>query len=203
MSSSANSTEQNIWLISVVNRGIGLVTELQKLAAKHNNLHIAKLTSGSSKRPNKWQLPSRSLTLLKQSGGLDYVIAKADRVPLGDVNEHFHVNVVSVLVSFQAILPLFLKRPTRVFQAVSSLAGSNVFAHQLFWHVVWISVEYAKDDLVTIRVHPGTVETDMSHKFLKRYEYWRSIAIKSDDGATILMAFAEKAMRESQGRERR
>ncbi|PRP85686.1 hypothetical protein PROFUN_06520 [Planoprotostelium fungivorum] len=242
MSTPANTTEQKVWLISGANRGIGFglvnnlltrpnvvvyagarepakATELQKLAAEHNNLHIVKLTSGSVEEAKQV-----AATIEKQSGGLDYVIANAGiasmdhllkSVPLEDVNEHFHVNVVGVLVLFQATLPLLLKRTTRVFQAVSSLAGSNAFALQLAgtptgtyslskaalnYLVRRISVEHAEDGLIAITVHPGTVETDMSQKFLEKYESWKSTAIKPDDSAKALLAIADKATKETSGK---
>ncbi|PRP88861.1 hypothetical protein PROFUN_00329 [Planoprotostelium fungivorum] len=127
-----SNTNQKIWLISGANRGIGFglvknvitrpdvvvyagardpakATELQKLAAEHNNLHIVKLTSGSVE-----QAREVAAAIEKRYGGLDYVIANAGiavlgyllkDVPLEDLNEHFHVNVVGVLVLFQAVLP--------------------------------------------------------------------------------------------------
>ncbi|PRP74743.1 hypothetical protein PROFUN_16043 [Planoprotostelium fungivorum] len=152
-------------------------TELQKLTAEHNNLHIVKLTSGS------------------QSGGLDYVIAKAGiAVSLLAGSNAFAHQLQSGGLDYVI---------AKAGIAVSLLAGSNAFAHQLVRHAIWISVEYAKDDLVAITVHPGTVEMDMFHKFLERYESWISIAIKSDDSAKALLAIADKATRESQEREKR
>ncbi|PRP85677.1 hypothetical protein PROFUN_06511 [Planoprotostelium fungivorum] len=244
MSTPANSTEQKVWLISGANRGIGFglvnnllarsdviiyagarepakATELQKLAAEHKNLHIVKLTSGSVEEAKQV-----AAVIEKQSGGLDYVVANAgianftsrlEAVTLEDFNEHFQVNVVGVLVLFQATLPLLLKRTTRVFEAVGSGAGSITNAHHfvafnngsyslskaaLNYLVRRISVEHAQDDLIAIAVHPGLVETDSSKEFLKRPEAaaLKSGAIQPDDSAKALLAIADKATKETSGK---
>ncbi|PRP85678.1 hypothetical protein PROFUN_06512 [Planoprotostelium fungivorum] len=244
MSTPANSTEQKVWLISGANRGIGFglvnnllarsdviiyagarepakATELQKLAAEHKNLHIVKLTSGSVEEAKE-----AAAVIEKRSGGLDYVIANAgiaystsrlEAVTLEDFNEHFQVNVVGVLVLFQATLPLLLKRTTRVFEAVSSAVGSNTNAHlfaafnngsyslskaALNYLVRRISVEHAEDGLVAFTVHPGLVETDMAQKFLERPEAaaWKSVAIKPDDSAKALLVVTDKATKDTNGK---
>ncbi|PRP88862.1 hypothetical protein PROFUN_00330 [Planoprotostelium fungivorum] len=112
---------------------------------------------------------------------------------------------------------LLLKRTTRVFEAVSSLAGSNTSATQmagilngtyslskaaLNYLVRRISVEHAEDDLIAFTVHPGLVETDMAVEFLAdpKFEAWKSAAIKPDDSAEALLAIADKATKETSGK---
>ncbi|PRP74609.1 short chain dehydrogenase (predicted) [Planoprotostelium fungivorum] len=239
------TTDNNkIWLVTGANRGIGFnlvknlisradtivyaaardpqkATELQKLATAHKNLHIIKITSGSVE-----DAKNAAANIEKQSGGLDYVIANAGiaysnsrlkDVTLEDVNDHFQVNVVGVLVLFQAVLPLLLKRQTRVFEAISSAVASNTNAAlfvpfnngsyslskaALNYLVRRISVEHAEENLVAFTVHPGLVETDMAQDFLDRPEAasWKSYAIKPDDSAKALLAVTDKANKEYNGK---
>ncbi|PRP80298.1 brain chitinase and chia [Planoprotostelium fungivorum] len=242
MSSSANTDK--IWLVSGANRGIGFslvqnlvtrpnvvvyagardpykATELQKLAAEHQNLYIVKLTSGSIE-----EAKDAAAVIEKRSGGLDYVIANAGignsghrlkDVPVEDINEHFQVNVVGVLVLFQAVLPLLLKRPTRVFEAIGSSVASNANAHQLKdikngsyslskaalnYLVKRISVEHADEGLIAFTVHPGLVETDLTRELLALPEVasWRSSAIKPDASAIAVLAITDRANKETNGK---
>ncbi|PRP84523.1 hypothetical protein PROFUN_05858 [Planoprotostelium fungivorum] len=211
-------------------------TELQKLATANKNLHIIKITSGSIEDaknaaaaiekvihpfdplPSSHSLPAIGRPRLRHRQRRHRLSnSRLKDVTLEDVNDHFQVNVVGVLVLFQAVLPLLLKRQTRVFEAISSAVASNTNAAlfvpfnngsyslskaALNYLVRRISVEHAEESLIAFTVHPGLVETDMAQDFLDRPEgaSWRSYAIKPDDSAKALLAVTDKAKKEYNGK---
>jgi NAD(P)-dependent dehydrogenase (short-subunit alcohol dehydrogenase family) len=189
------------WFISGANRGIGLAlvkivasrpntvvfagartpdkaVQLNEFAETHPNVHTVKLESTSAE-----DAKAAAKLVEAVAGGLDVVIANAgiaktskplDEDGTEDFVEHFQVNTVGTLRLFQALYPLLLKRHTRKFITISTLAGSiavrfplpltayGVSKAALNYLTVRLHTDYnEKDGLIAIPIHPGTVDTDM------------------------------------------
>lgn len=178
--------------------------ELQGLAKSHKNLHIVKLESGSVEdakdvaahieavsHSNMIQCVGH-LTIAQTSGGLDYLIANVggsdakktvDEITVEDLNADLKTNAIGAFVLWQAVHKLLLKRSTRVFLAVTSIAGSITNVPQngnwplssyavakaaLNMLVARISAEKQGDNLIAFVVHPGIVTTEKSNELLVR-----------------------------------
>lgn len=187
------------WLISGANRGIGYelvkivadlghvvfagvrnpskATTLKTLASSNSNIHILQLESTSV---------SDSIAAAKVvegvSGGLDVVVANAGiasnwqkvaELDLESLYEHYKVNAAGPVVLFQAVYPLLLKRQTRKFVTVSTLAASianllpvpdTVYGSSkaaLNFITRSIHKEHFDEGFIVFPIHPGMVDTEM------------------------------------------
>ena len=190
-----------VWFISGANRGIGFglaqlvaangnivfggartpskATALQKLAATNPNVHVVKLESTSAS-----DVAAAAKTVEATTGGVDVVVAnagiannwqKATDASVDAVYEHFRVNAVGPLLLFQALYPLLLKRETRKFVVVSSIAGSMTIATNIpvpltvygaskaavNFITETIHKEHKEEGFTVFPIHPGMVATDM------------------------------------------
>jgi norsolorinic acid ketoreductase len=189
------------WFISGANRGIGFelvkivanlghtvfagvrtpskATALQNLASKNPNIYILQLESTSvSDATNAAQ------TISEITGGLDVVVAnagiannwqKALDLDLDSVYEHLKVNAVGPLILFRALYPLLLKRETRKFVPVSTVAASSAIVETLpvpgsvygsskaalNYITRNIHKEHFEEGFIVFPIHPGMVGTDM------------------------------------------
>ena len=188
------------WFISGTNRGIGL--ELVKIAAKAGHIVFAGVRNPSKATALKTlavqhpanihfvQLETTSLSdavsaakLVEEvTGGVDVVIAnagiannwqKALKIDLNSFNEHYQVNAIGAIIVFQALYPLLVKRLTRKFMTVSTIAASieqtlpfpvTVYGSSkaaLNYITRSIHKEHSPEGLIVFPIHPGAADTDM------------------------------------------
>lgn len=189
------------WFISGANRGIGFelvkivanlghvvfagvrtpskATALQKLASKNPNIHILQLESTSiSDATNAAQI------ITEVTGGLDVVVAnagiandwqKALDINIDSIYEHLKVNTVGPLILFRALYPLLLKRSTRKFVPISTMAASSAIVPELpvpgsvygsskaALNYIFRNIhkEHVEEGFIVFPIHPGMVDTDM------------------------------------------
>jgi norsolorinic acid ketoreductase len=187
------------WFISGSNRGIGFqlvkiiasqghivfagvripskATELRELASTNPNIHIVQLEATSV---SDAQAAAKSVSEI--TDGLDVVIANAGiannwqtvlDTDLDSFDEHYRVNAIGPIILFKALYPLLLKRQTRKFVTVSSMAGSIGQLHPvpdtvygtskaaLNYITRSIHKEHSPEGFIVFPIHPGMVDTDM------------------------------------------
>lgn len=225
------------WLITGANRGIGL--DLVKIAASHNNIVFAgarnpakatALKQLASRNPNVHivQLESTSVAdatavarLVETiTGGLDVVIANAGignnwktvvETDLESFYEHYRVNAAGPMILFQALYPLLLKRQTRKFITVSTLAGS-IQAEFNFPHTAYgaskaalnfvtrsIHNEHSSEGFIVFPIHPGVVDTDMGQSAAQLLGL-EKIPMTSEESALAVFNVVDTATKEQSGR---
>lgn len=230
---------QQVWFISGASRGIGFqltrvavehgyivfagarnpskATALQKLAALNENVYIVKHDAGSA---------SDALAVAKEieatTGGLDVVVPNAAIAPLEHwvsvretspdvLVEHIRVNAVGPMLLYQALYPLLLKRPTRKFVPISTIAGSiaNVLPvgytsygaskATLNFITKQISKENEVDGLIAFPLHPGMVNTDAGLSVAGLFGMERLPMTPEESGQAVFKSITE-ATKETSGR---
>jgi norsolorinic acid ketoreductase len=228
-----------VWFISGANRGIGYglaqlvasqgnivfagartpskATALQKLAASNPNVHVVKLESTSAS-----DVAAAAKTVESTTGGVDVVVAnagiasnwqKAVDASVDALYEHLRVNTVGPLILFQALYPLLLKRETRKFIVVSTLAGSFEVANALpvpltvygsskaavNFITESIHKEHKEEGFTVFPVHPGMVDTDMGATAKDTFgESWQPIT--TEQSAEGLFKVIDGATKEQSGK---
>jgi norsolorinic acid ketoreductase len=195
-----SSSQNQAWFISGANRGIGFelvkqlasrtdtivfaavrtpskAKDLNDFAHSHSNVHVLQLESVSEA-----DAANAAKSVEKIAGGLDGVIANAGiaqnwqyavDADIEALKEHFVVNVGGPLILFKALYPLLLKRQTRKFITVSSLAGAigdilgppmTIYGSSkaaLNYVTKSIHKEQSPNGFVVFPIHPGMVDSDM------------------------------------------
>jgi NAD(P)-dependent dehydrogenase (short-subunit alcohol dehydrogenase family) len=227
-----------VWLVSGANRGIGLefvkqissrkdvvvfatarnpakATELNELASKNPNIHLLQLESTSAA-----DATTAALQIEKIAGGLDVVIANAGiannwqdiiDVDIASFQEHLQVNVVGTLILFKAMYPLLLKRHTRKFIAISTLAASfkNMLPIQgtvygaskvgLNWVTKSIHNELGSKGFIAFPLNPGAVDTDMGKSASDKFG-WGDLPLKAPESVAGMLKIIDQATSEQSGR---
>lgn len=228
-----------VWFISGANRGIGFglaqlvaahgnivfagartpskATALQKLAASNPNVHVVKLEATSAS-----DVAAAAKTVESTTGGIDVVVAnagiannwqKAIDASTDSLYEHLRVNTVGPLILFQALYPLLLKRETRKFIVISTLAGSFVVAAAFAVPLTVygaskaavnfitesIHKEHKEEGFTVIPIHPGMVSTDMGEAAKDTFgDGWKPIT--TEESAEGLFKVIDGATKEDSGR---
>lgn len=224
------------WLITGANRGIGLelvkivsshnvvfaatrnlakATELEQLASHNPNIHVIKLESTSVA-----DATAAARLIDTVVGGLDVVVSNAGiandwnrvtDVSVESLTEHFNVNAVGALILFQAMYPLLLKRQTRKFITVSTIAASLQLRIDVP-HTVYgtskvalnfitrsIHNEHSGEGFIAFPIHPGMVNTDMGQSAAPLFGLER-MALTPEQSAMDVFKVIDKATSEQSGR---
>jgi norsolorinic acid ketoreductase len=234
-----SASHNQAWFISGANRGIGFelvkqlanntdttvfaavrtpskAKDLNDFAQTHTNVHILKLESIS-----ETDAAAVAKSVEEISGGLDGVIAnagiaqnwqKAEEADIESLKEHFLVNVGGPLILFKALYPLLLKRQTRKFITVSSLAGNigdilpfpmTIYGSSkaaLNYITKSIHKEQSPNGFVVFPIHPGMVDTDMGRSASKDVFGMDRFPVSPEDSARSMLEVVEKAGPEQSGR---
>jgi len=223
------------YFVTGANRGIGL--ELVKLISSNPenfvfaatrkpeslenlalpNVHVVKLESTSTE-----DALNAAKTVEEIAGGLDVVIANAGignhwvdtlKTERDAITKHFEVNVVGPVILFQALYPLLLKRQTRKFIAMSTLAASITILPNipmplstygsskaaLNFLTRSIHKEHIKDGFIVFPIHPGIVDTEMGQDASPFFSEGTKF-ITTQESAEALVKFIDKATTEESGR---
>jgi NAD(P)-dependent dehydrogenase (short-subunit alcohol dehydrogenase family) len=226
------------WLVTGANRGLGLefvkqlserknitlfatarspekATELNAIVAANPNVHVLKLESTSPA-----DAAAVALAIDKITGeGLDVVIAnagiannwqKVTEVDIDALEEHFRVNVIGTTILFKAIYPLLLKRETRKFVPISTLAASlnNMFPVPmsvygaskvaLNWIAKSIDNELGPENFIAFPLNPGAVDTDMG-RYASDTFGWGELPLKAPDSVKGMLKVIDNATKEQSG----
>ncbi|EJU05883.1 NADP-binding protein [Dacryopinax primogenitus] len=192
---------------------------LQALKSKFpERVYLVKLTS-ANKQDNEEAVAKVS----EIAGRLDVVIANAGisnafysslDTPLDAMQEHFVVNVLGPLALFQAAYPL-LKTSTSSpkFFPVSSLLGSiqvgtvppiKATAYGTSKAAVnWLAARlyYEYPDLISLPIHPGTVDTDMAANAISHMPELieKFSMITTEESAAGILKVVDAAKRDESG----
>ncbi|KAK0609607.1 hypothetical protein B0T17DRAFT_586024 [Bombardia bombarda] len=189
------------YLITGVNRGIGRGL-FDLYVAQANNIVIAAVRNIegaqgllSAPRGDKTQVllakinsasrtdPFQAVKVLEGQGvdHIDVVISSAgmvkmitiENLPLEEFEEVLQVNAFSVILLYQATLPLLRKAVAPVRFAFISAAGGNAWlpypnisyaGFKALANVAVIKMGMENDWLITLCIHPGLVQTDMGNE---------------------------------------
>jgi len=148
---------------------------------------------------------------------LDVVIANAGiskiypivaEVKAEDLREHFNVNVVGVVLLFQAVLPLLQKSIQPKFVALSSSAGSignieyrNVpnaayGTSKATLNYVIRKAHFENENLIVFPVDPGWVQTEMGNRAAVMYGFGDKAEISVKQSIDGVSAVIDSATRE-------
>lgn len=163
-------------------RNPGNVPELEAIAKKTGNIRIVKINSESVEDAEQVQS-----MIAKEVGKLDVLVANAGiakynglgkDTPLQEFKDHWNVNVLTVVILFQAMWPLLQKSSKPKFIPISSGAGSigsikpgvggrncayGASKAALNFICVKIQAEHAKDNLIAFPMNPGWARTEMGN----------------------------------------
>jgi len=224
------------WLITGANRGIGLelvkivsshnivfasarnpakATELEQLASRNSNIHVIKLESTSVA-----DATAAAHLIDAVAGGLDVVVSnagiandwnKVTEVSVESLKEHFNVNAVGPLILFQAMYPLLLKRQTRKFITMSTIAASLQLQIDVP-HTVYgtskvalnfitrsIDQEHSGQGFIAFPIHPGMVNTDMGQSAAPLFGL-EKMALTPEESALAVFKVIDKATSQQSGR---
>jgi norsolorinic acid ketoreductase len=227
------------WLITGANRGIGLefvkqlaqrknlilfatarnpekATELNALAAANPNVHVLKLETTSPA-----DATALATAIDKTEGeGLDVVIAnaaiannwqKVTEVDIASLEEHYRVNVGGTLILLKAVYPLLLKRQTRKFVAISTLAASmtnffeavtgSVYGSSkaaLNYVIKSIAAELGPQGFIAFPLNPGVVDTEMGRGASDTFG-WGEIPLKAPETVSGMLKVIDSATKEQSG----
>jgi NAD(P)-dependent dehydrogenase (short-subunit alcohol dehydrogenase family) len=234
-----SSPNNQAWFISGANRGIGFelvkqlasrtdtivfaaartpskAKDLNDFAHSHTNVHIVKLESVSEA-----DATAAAKSVEKIAGGLDGVIANAGiaqnwqhavDADIEAMKEHYLVNVGGPLILFKALYPLLLKRQTRKFITVSSLAGviGDILAPPmtiygsskaaLNYVTKSIHKEQSPNGFVVFPIHPGMVDTDMAKPVSKEIFGLEKFPVSPEDSARSILEVVDRAGAAESGR---
>jgi len=227
------------WLVTGSNRGIGLefvkqlsqrknitifatarnpekATELNALAAANPNVHIFKLESTSVAEA---AAVAKGIDQI-DGEGLDVVVAnaaiannwqKVTEIDLGSLAEHHRVNVGGTVILFKAVYPLLLKRQTRKFVAISTLAASmtnffeaatgSVYGSSkaaLNYVLKSIAAELGPEGFIAFPLNPGLVDTEMGRGASDTFG-WGEIALKAHESVAGMLKVIDNATKEQNG----
>jgi len=227
-----------VWLITGANRGIGFefvkqlsqrenvtvfatarnpsnAAALNELASKNTNVHLLQLESTSAA-----DAAAAATEIEKIAGGLDAVVANAGiannwqditAVEISSFEEHLQVNVIGTLILFKAVYPLLLKRQTRKFITISTLAASlknmlpvsgTVYGASkvaLNWVTKSIHNELGSKGFIAFPMNPGVVDTDMGKHASDTFG-WGEIPLKAPESVAGMLKVIDGATSEQGGR---
>lgn len=235
------SSEQQIWFISGTSRGIGLALaqvvaqhghivfagarnpstakRLQDLANTHKNVHIIKHEATSISDA------AEAVRIIdKFAGGIDVVVPNAAHIPIEDLvpvkdakaesmAKAHSVNTIGPILLFQAFYPLLMKRKTRKFIPISSIAGSithnlprrfsassyGASKAALNYLTKQIARENRVSGLIAFPMHPGMVDSDESPKVAKLLGMER-FPMSCEESAEALYKVIDEATIERSGK---
>jgi NAD(P)-dependent dehydrogenase (short-subunit alcohol dehydrogenase family) len=226
------------WFISGASRGIGYelvkiassnpnytvfagarnpsqATALQQLTTERSNVHLVKHEAASTT-----DAAAVAKTIAEVSGGLDVAIANAGigtdwrkitEVDTDGLVEHLKVNSVGPLILFQRLYPLFLKRQTRKFIAISSMAGSitnilpiptSVYGSSkatLNFLTRAIHAENSGEGFIAFPIHPGMANTDGGSAVGKLFRM-EKLPMSPQESAQAVFHVVDTATSEQSGR---
>lgn len=225
------------WLVTGANRGIGFefvkqlstrenvvifatarnpskATALNELEATNPKVHVLQLESTSAA-----DAAAAATQIEKIAGGLDVVIANAGiannwqditEVEIASFEEHLQVNVIGTMILFKAVYPLLLKRQTRKFISISTLAASlkNMLPVQatvygaskvaLNWVTKSIHNELGSKGFIAFPMNPGAVDTDMGKHASETFG-WGELPLKAPESVTGMLKVIDEATTEQGG----
>ena len=233
------SDNTQVWLVTGANRGIGYqiveqilsrpntivfagvrtpskATDLAKLAASNDNLQILQLES-----PSESDAAAAAKFIESTTGGLDVVVANAGisenwqsaaETSIESMRQHFEVNVVGVLVLFQAAYRLLQARKTKKFVTISSLAGQlqnvvpvpmTVYGSSkagLNYITRSMHKDYHGSGLIAFPIHPGLVDTDMGRSSSVVFAPEFQFSVTPAESAASVIKVIDNAGPEESGR---
>jgi norsolorinic acid ketoreductase len=225
------------WFISGANRGIGLelvriianqghivfagvrtpskAKALEELTASNPNVHIVQLEATSV---SDAQAAAKAISEI--TDGLDVAIANAGiannwqsalEIDLDSLNDHFQVNAFGPVILFQALYPLLVKRQTRKFVTVSTLAASisqlvpvadTVYGSSkaaLNFITRSIHKEHSPEGFIVFPIHPGMVDTDMGQAAAPLFGM-KKLPVSPEQSAQAVFDVVNTSTKEQSGR---
>ncbi|EJU05886.1 NADP-binding protein [Dacryopinax primogenitus] len=199
-------------------RSMSSASDLQALATKYpEKVHLVELTSADEENNAaaiaKVKEVAGKLDVVISNAGISGALCATAEVPLEGMREHFEINVLGPLALFKACYPL-LRTSTEdpKFAVISSIVGSTELGTVRPWPsaaygtskaaVNWLTrkLEYEYPGLVTIPIHPGAVDTDMSaHSASVVAQYAKIPLISPQESAQCVLRVVDSAMRTEQG----
>ncbi|PSN65733.1 NAD(P)-binding protein [Corynespora cassiicola Philippines] len=163
--------------------------------------------------------PAKAVKVAEDAGisHVDIVIANAGisstpgplaQANLDEVVETLHVNSVSPIALYQAVLPLLEKSQKPIWISMSSAAGSigNLEVHQAHYLLGYgiskaamnfftVAIHAAHPNIIAYAIHPGLVQTDLGNTGAKM-QGMEKAPITLEDSCAKIMASADNATRE-------
>jgi NAD(P)-dependent dehydrogenase (short-subunit alcohol dehydrogenase family) len=189
---------------------------LQQFAKENSNVHIVKHDAAS-------ETDSAALAqeVDKIVDGLDVVVAnaaiatnivKVTEIESEFIINHMKVNAIGPLLLFQALYPLLLKRKTRKFITISTMAasiGQLVPAHitvygtskaALNYLTKSIHREHHEEGFIVFPLHPGMVNTEGGQNVAITAFGWDRLPMSPEESAEACYKVIESATSEQGGR---